>query len=263
MRFKRFLFVLIVIVSCTKKNDYGHIMVIGHGGMGLDQIMSIYHDNSFESIDLALQFPGINGCEVDVQMDFDGELWLCHDVDLSSALGVDTSIPECHTLFLEELVYQTIHEEKLCKLRDVIHLFDNSMHLFVDLKSYDQSSGIIVDPALLKEALDDALIGAVCQVSVILLNESWLPCFVSNYQTYLDADTKSSMDSNLSLYPELSGFVVRSEVLSGSEIEEYKSQGYKVFLYEMRSPKGIRMALDKNPNGIIPDDIRRALVESR
>ncbi len=263
MRFKVFLFAFLFITSCKKKSDYQHILVIGHGGMGLEQIMSIYHDNSYEAIDLALQFPGVNGAEVDVQMDLDGELWLCHDINLSDALGVDTSIPKCNTQFLEGLAYQTIYNEKLCKLRDVIHLFENSMQLFVDIKSYDPSSGIIMDPSLFKEALDAVLVGSNCQANVILLNNAWVPYFSSDYQTYLDTDSKSSIDTYLNSYPELAGLVVRYELLSKIEIQDYKAQGYNVFLYEMRSPKGIRMALNKNPNGIIPDDIRRALIESR
>lgn len=263
MRFNFFLFVLLLITSCNKKSDYSHVLVIGHGGMGLEQIMSVYHDNSYEAIDLALQFPGINGAEVDVQMDLDGELWLCHDVNLLDALGVDISIPQCQTQFLEDLTYQTIYNEKLCKLRDVIHLFDSSMHLFIDVKSYSGSAGLIVEPSLFKEALDDVLSGSYCQVSVILINDLWVPYFVNDYPTYIDADLKSSMDLYLISYPDLAGFVARYESVTKSEIDAFKAQGYKVFLYEMRSPKGIRNALNKNPNGIIPDDIRRALIESR
>lgn len=263
MRFKLFFFLIILMSSCNKKADYNHIQVIGHGGMGLVHMMSIYHDNSFEAVELALQFPGINGVEVDVQMDLDGELWLCHDIDLSSVLGVEGSIPLYHTEFLEQQSYQTFYNEKLCKLREVIPLFNSSQQLFIDIKSYNQLSEIIVDPLLFKQALDSIFYDAECQVSVILVNGEWVPDFVFNYDTYLDTDSKSIMDSYLSLYPELAGLVVPYGSLLKNEIKEYKDQNWKVFLYEMRSPRGIRMALRKNPTGILPDDIRRALIEAR
>ena len=249
--------------SCIKKEDYNHIQLIGHGGMGLQHIMSVYHDNTFEAVELALQFPGMNGVEVDVQMDLDGELWLCHDLDLYSSIGVAGSIPQYHTEFLEQQSYQTIYKEKLCKLKDVITLFDSSKHLFIDIKSYNQSSGISVDPLLFKQALDAVLSDAECQVSVILVNGGWVPDFVFNYDTYLDTDSKLIMDSYLNLYPELAGLVVRYASLSKSDIQAYMDQNLQVFLYDIRSVSRIRMALDKNPTGLLPDDIRRALIEAR
>ena len=69
MYFRIIFFLLFLVSSCQKRNEYAHIEVIGHGGMGLGNITSIFHDNSFESVDLALQFPGVDGVEVDVQMD--------------------------------------------------------------------------------------------------------------------------------------------------------------------------------------------------
>jgi len=263
MIYRCFLVFILFLSSCQKRGDYDQILIIGHGGMGLDHLMSIYHDNTFESVELALEFSGVNGVEVDVQMDLDGELWLCHDTDLSLSLGVDGSIPEYHTEFLEEQSYETIRKEKLCKLRDVIHLFDDSDQLFIDVKSFNPSSGIIVDPMLFKEALDAILMEAACEISVILVNGSWVSYFVDDYQTYLDTDSKSIMDSYLSSYPQLAGLVVRYESLSRTEIQDYLNQNWQIYLYEIRSVKRIRNALEKRPSGILPDDIRRALIEAR
>jgi len=263
MRYRYFLVFILILCSCQKRGDYDQIQIIGHGGMGLGHLMAIYHDNTFESVELAMQFSGVNGVEVDVQMDLDGELWLCHDTDLSSSLGVEGSIPEYHTAFLEEQSYQTLQREKLCKLRDIIHLFNSSEHLFIDIKSYNPSSGIIVDPVQFKEALDAVLFEAECQTSVILVNGSWVSFFVYDYQTYLDTDSKTIMDSYLSSYPQMAGLFVRYETLSRNEIQEYLNQNWQIYLYEIRSVKKIRMALEKRPTGILPDDLRRALIEAR
>ncbi len=263
MCFRAIIFLLFIVSSCHKRNDYTHIEVIGHGGMGLGSITSIYHDNSFESIDLALQFPGVNGVEVDVQMDLDGELWLCHDIDLNEELGVDGAIPHLHTEFLEQQEYQTLYNEPLCKLRELFPLLDSSQILFVDIKSYDQSSGIDIDPVLFKESLDEVLAGFDCRVKLIIRDGEWISSFVSSYDTFLDTDSKSAIELYSDLCPELYGVVARTGAFSKSDIQQFKNQNLEVYLYEMRSPYTIREALEKDPTGILPDDLRRALIESR
>ena len=263
MHFRFFVFLLLIVSSCRKENEYIHIQVIGHAGMGLGNITSIYHDNSFESVDLALQFPGINGVEVDVQMDLDGELWLCHDIDLNEELGVDGVIPLLRTEFLEQQEYQTLYNEPLCKLKKLFSILDSSQVLFVDIKSYDESSGIYVDPFLFKESLDEVLSSFDCQIKLIIRDGEWISSFVSSYDTFLDTDSKSAIQLYKNLYPELYGVVARTEAFNTSYIDQLKSQNLDVYLYEMRSPYTIRKALEKKPNGILPDDIRRALIESR
>ena len=263
MYFRIIVFLLILISSCKKGNDYTHIEVIGHGGMGLGNITSIYHDNSFESVDLALQFPGVDGVEVDVQMDLDGELWLCHDIHLHEILGIDGTIPLLPTEFLEQQEYQTLFNEPLCKLSRLGSVLKSSQVLFIDIKSYDESSGIYVNPVLFKQSLDGVLSDFKCQVKLIINNGEWISTFVSSYDTFLDTDSKSVVQLYSELYPELYGIFCRNDSFNASYIEQLKNQNLEVYLYEMRSPFTIREALEKNPTGILPDDLRRALIESR
>ena len=250
MCFRIIVFILIISSSCQKGNDYTHIKVIGHGGMGLGSITSIYHDNSFESVDLALQFPGVDGVEVDVQMDLDGELWLCHDIDLNEELGVEGAIPFLHTEFLEQQEYQTLYSEPLCKLRELFSILDSSKILFIDIKSYDESSGIFVSPVLFKQSLDEVLSAFNCQVKLIIRNGEWISTFVSSYHTFLDTDSKSAIQLYSDLHPDLYGVVARNEVFNKNYIDQLKSQNLEVYLYEMRSPFTIREALENIQQGL-------------
>ncbi len=264
MRFKIILFLAVLSVcACRKKENYSNIYIIGHGGMGLDNITSVYHDNSFESIDLALQFPGVNGVEVDVQMDLDGELWLCHDVDLNDALGIEGVIPLLHTEFIEQQHYQTLYNEPLCKLRQLSNVLESPQVLFIDIKSHSASHQYNVNPILFKQSLDEVLSLFDCEIKLILRDAEWIASFVSDYDTFLDTDSKSVIQLNQNLYPNLFGVVAPTDAFNAQYIDQLKNQNLDVYLYEMRSPLTIRKSLEKNPTGILPDDLRRALIESR
>jgi hypothetical protein len=61
-------------------------------------------------------------------------------------------------------------------------------------------------------------------------------------------------------YPKVLGIIIRNKAIEISQIESIKSLDKEVYLFDIRSPKSIREAIKKNPNGIITDDIRAALV---
>ena len=63
---------VLILFSCQKKKDYVSIRISGHAGMGLENTNSIFHDNSFQSIELALAIEGCDGVEVDLQRAADG-----------------------------------------------------------------------------------------------------------------------------------------------------------------------------------------------
>ena len=54
---------------------------------------------------------------------------------------------------------------------------------------------------------------------------------------------------------------MKNKNVSADQIANYQSAGLKVTVFEMRSASGIRKALKKNPNAIITDDIREAIIE--
>jgi hypothetical protein len=58
------------------------------------------------------------------------------------------------------------------------------------------------------------------------------------------------------------GIVVRNSAMSKEEVQSIKNSGKKVVLYDMRSAVGIRKALKKNPDSIMTDDLREAIIET-
>jgi hypothetical protein len=58
----------------------------------------------------------------------------------------------------------------------------------------------------------------------------------------------------------LRGIVIRNKAIEKYQVEMIQSLGREVYLFDIRSPKGNRVAFNKNPNGIISDDIRAALI---
>jgi glycerophosphoryl diester phosphodiesterase len=71
------LFLWSILLSCNKQESYPEVEIYGHAGMGMDIGLSVYHDNSIESIALALSLPTIDGVEVDVRMSASSSLVEC------------------------------------------------------------------------------------------------------------------------------------------------------------------------------------------
>jgi len=46
-------------------------------------------------------------------------------------------------------------------------------------------------------------------------------------------------------------------------VTKIRQAGKKIYIFEVRSPKGIRSALKKIPDGILTDDIRAAILEKK
>jgi hypothetical protein len=59
------------------------------------------------------------------------------------------------------------------------------------------------------------------------------------------------------------GVVIRNQNINGSQVETLKTKNKDVYIFEMRSPKGIKSALKKHPTGIISDDLRAAIIQRR
>jgi hypothetical protein len=68
----------------------------------------------------------------------------------------------------------------------------------------------------------------------------------------------SEMETN---FPLMDGYVVKNPDWNENEIQQLKNSSKKVYIFEVRSPKGIRKALRKAPDGLITDDIRNTLIE--
>jgi hypothetical protein len=98
----------------------------------------------------------------------------------------------------------------------------------------------------------------VCLITnnVFLLSE-----LADQYTTYFSSDNLELSKQIISENPDCRGLVIRNKTIEKSQVSYLKSLGKEIYLFDIRSPRGNRDALKKNPNGIITDDIRAALIE--
>jgi len=259
MRFTFNLFFLIILFSCSKDKKT-QISVFGHAGMGLSIENSLYHDNSKESIELCLALPSSDGVEVDVQMDNQGELWLYHDEFLDNISSLNGCLNDKTTSEMEQAFYKTLMKEKLIKLKHVLPLIGENQKLFLDLKITNSCSNQIVDFNQFKESLSTLLENDTTNVFVILSDSSWLKKTAEIWPVFYSTDNFYEGYNLLVNYPKALGIIIRNKAIESSQIESIQSLDKEVYLFDIRSPKSIREAIKKNPNGIITDDIRAALV---
>lgn len=261
MRFLSFLLLVMIFVACSKPEEQQQILVYGHAGMGLSMDNSIYHDNSKEAISLALNLPSSNGVEVDVRLGADGTLWLYHDEWLEAETNGEGCVSEWSDFDLSNLHYQTLKKEKLVKLSDVLTLLHSEQQLFIDLKHVNSCRNERVDFEHLKEALEQQLLGYEHQVKIICSYEYWLNELATEYDVLYSTDDIEEGRKIVEKHPNLSGLVMRNAVIQASDISWIKQQNQEVYVYDIRSLKGIRQAFAKYPTGIFADDLRKALEE--
>ena len=149
------IFILIVLIGCTKQPNFSSIEVVGHAGMGLSMGNSMYHDNSKEAIEFALQMRGCDGVEVDVQLSKDGNLWLYHDTKLEAESTGDGCIPDKLNSELALLKYKTWRKEKLVPLSDLNPTLFIGKTLYLDLRTVNECSNQSINSAQLIHELNN------------------------------------------------------------------------------------------------------------
>lgn len=253
-------FVLLVLFSCTK-NNYNSVRVFGHAGMGLSMENSLYHDNSKEAVELCLALPNSDGVEIDVQMDRDGGLWLYHDEFLDNISSLNGCINDLSTSQMEEGYYKTLKKEKLVKLDQITTLNNENQKIFLDIKNRNACSNNVVNSIQFQESLSTLFGNNPSNVLVILSDINWIESLDEFYQVYYSTDNFLEGYNLLMGNSKLRGIVIRNKSIEKYQVEMIQSLGREVYLFDIRSPKGNREAFNKNPNGIISDDIRAALID--
>ena len=261
MRFVRISLVVIVLLGCKKSEHVKNILVFGHAGMGLSMVNSIYHDNSKEAVSLAVNLPTSNGVEVDVRLGADGTLWLYHDEWLESETDGQGCVSELNDLQLSEISYQTFKHEKLVKLVDVLPLLKEDQTLFIDLKQVNSCGNTNIDFNQLMDSFEGQLAGYESQVKIICSYKYWLNDLAQHYAVFYSIDDVEEGKEILLNNPFLKGLVVRNATINPQEVSWIKDHHKEVYLYDIRSLKGIRQAFTKNPTGIFADELRKALAE--
>lgn len=257
------LIVLFSLLSCKKREDrYPLTKIGGHACAGLHISSSNYHDNSLEAYRYALSFEKVEMIEVDAQLSLDGTLWLFHDPELDVESDGSGKIPQKNDDYLSGLKYKSLEKEQVIRLMDLPSDL-NGVCLVFDLKESDGVGGI-VDSTMLYEALIEAQEyfhnGSLAIISnsgrfFDILHQS------TGYMTYYNAaNVEAFLNSPYS--GNSYGAAFRSSDVSEEDLDLLQSfNNRRVILYDVRSPEGIRSALEKRPSYLLTDDIKATLIE--
>ena len=258
-----FLIFLMLLFSCQKKDTYSKIEIYGHAGMGLEMSNSIYHNNSLESIELALSITGSDGVEIDVQQDLDGTLWLFHDETLDKSTNSTGCISNKTTLELENVRYKSLHKEKLLKLSAIDFNQYPTKKIFLDLRFYQNCTQSYADGIKFKNALFDLQLQEKENLYLIIPSANYLTFYENEFNVLYANDNFDDCVSLLNQDTLVDGIVIRNQRINHNQVQSIISMNKNVYLFEMRSPKGIKSALKKHPTGLISDDLRATIIQGR
>ncbi len=264
MKYK-IIFIFFILVYSCKKQEKTVVRVIGHGGNGLEFPGSVYHGNSKEAMDFTFSNPNADGVELDLRMAQDGTLWLSHDEILDNETNSSGCVANKMTEELKDVKYKSLQNEKLAKLVEIESFRESSKYIYVDVKHANSCSSIIQNEVQYLQALDTwkkSIVNSDLRIYIILNNEDWIQPFVQEGWRVLFSTDDSQTRANLLIqYPSLTGFVCKNSLCSESQVDDLKSQGKEIYLYEVRSPKSLKEVRKKNPTGVISDDVQGAILE--
>ena len=257
-----YFFVIIYFCSCQKETkNYNSIGILGHVGTGLYNPFQFYPGNSENAINYALSFDEVVGIEVDVQISKDGGLWLFHDSELENQTNGSGKIGNLLNSELSQITYKSLDNVPLARLTEINWASNGNKVVFLDIKKngcdYNFDLFDLLDSCIQIMVAQNVNIEFICNV-----NDSNLALeFIENgYEIYRDINSFQAGQQILSEM-NLAGFFVRHYQLSETEIEYFKLQNIGIALFEIRSPQTIRESLNKNPNYILVEDIKSAIIE--
>ena len=262
--FGKIVLISILLISCSKKKEFDQIKVVGHAATGLEILNSVYHDNSKEAVEMALSIEGCDGIEIDIQLSADGTLWLFHDDQLENETNGTGCINELMDSQLAAIEYKTIHKEKLARLKDLNLTLFKGKELFLDLRHYTTCTGAFVNVNQVISDLNELGLQNKTDFTVqcVLSYDQWISPFIAaGFKVDYSIYNMNEFNIFTNLFPSISGFVVRNSDFDKNEIELIKNANKDLYIFDIRSPKGIRSALNKNPDAVITDDIRATLIE--
>lgn len=199
--------------------------------------------------------------EVDVQLSSDGTLWLFHDPELDDESNGTGSIPQRQDTYLSGLHYNSLEKERLIRLSDLPADL-KGIRLLIDLKESDGTESGLIDSTKLIQAMNQAKqyfyngdLGLVTNTGRFLSTMKGM-----GFTIYYNAVNAAQFLN----YPAVSvsdGAVFRNSEIGVSDVNAVRSFGKEVIIFDVRSPKGIRAALDKSPDYLLTDDIKATLIE--
>jgi glycerophosphoryl diester phosphodiesterase len=256
--------IFMLFSSCEKQSNFSTIEILGHAGNGLEISNSLYHDNSFESIELALLTDGCDGVELDVRMSADHTLWLFHDTQLESETKGEGCVESSTDEYLSSLHYTTIDKESLIRLSDIPIAYLKNKKVYIDSRTTESCTNTTVN----LNAFLDALItfrnacDPATEIIVEARSSDWESLLAANGFTTIKYVTDFEQYANIvTESPTIDIIVASNDVVTSQNVEMIHADGREVIIFGMRSARGTRQAYLKKPDGILADNLRTAIIE--
>lgn len=261
MRCKLLIIVVLLAVSCHKKHAYDNVKLIGHAASGLNTTTSPYHDNSKEAVQYALNMEGIAGIEIDIQCSASQTAWLFHDEQLTHETNGSGCVSTATDDYLQTLHYTGLGKEALVKLADIGFPY-GQREIFLDVRNANMCTLELLDEQEVIHCIEQALpAGNTATIRVVTNKTEWVhDLYLKGWKVYLNlSETPAYL--NGSTLNETTGLCIRNAEISRDEVASVRAAGKEVVIFEVRSPKGIRSALKKQPDYLMTDDLKAALIE--
>lgn len=271
---KQLFFILsIILLSSCGKEQYdianingNRIDVLGHGGMGYNSSLPL---NSLESIQMALE-SGADGTEMDIQLSKDSVLVLYHDELLDTRTNGSGKVISQNWEELSAVQYNRVAFDayNVIRVKDVIDKLDDnrSYSLTFDCKSFPADANSIGTYSLsfaraIKKAFDEhqlhekviveassiQLIQEIQQIDSSIRILYYPDSFESGFQVATDMN--------------LHGITISMHKITKEQIEEAHINGLFVTIWQARTRKNNREAIQMNPDMIQSDKLKHLVKE--
>jgi glycerophosphoryl diester phosphodiesterase len=246
------------MLSCSKEeqSSFPDIEIFGHGGAGFQSHINTLPENSFLSIQKAVEVLNADGVEVDIQIDSDGKLWLYHEQylqtktnctgcfgDKSSTYISNCSYSQQHNIYsLEELISYFKTMNPIPKISLQAQLYDRCM-------DYEKLAESIIEIINSNNAYSWIQIESDSKELLMLLKNA-----PSKFQLFLNTKDITNGISICNEY-HFNGLISHHQDVSKEEVETIKSFGLKIGVYGVGNQWEAKSALAKHPNQIQTDNI--------
>ena len=251
------------LFSCEKKYTGKPIPILAHAASGLYNPKRLHAENSKEAIDYALSFEGLAGLELDVQMSKDATIWLFHDENLAENTSGKGRIIENSDEALSEVTYNSLNRAKIVRLKDVdFSSAIGTKDVFLDIKvQFDLLDSVSLD-LFFSQLLEFKTKYAPFVNMHIILKNHWEMDLFNAYgidEFFAGATSFNRAIEAMSLG--YKGVFIRNNNISTEEVLALKESGMKVVLFDVRTLYSIRRALKKNPDFLMVEDFKTAILE--
>lgn len=251
-------FLLGIFFACQKKEGKNECQLYGHAGDGLNNPNGYFIPNSRESVEYALRYNRLKGVEIDVQLSKEGQLWQYRHDDLETATDGAGKFHIQDEEYLKSIDYTGAKIGSLVKVSGIDwSTAQTKKDLFLDLKIFDLE---LNDSVAASQILDNiAFFDQYPKLEVhLIINKDTLAqhLYGHGYKLYRDI---SSYIETLEYQHKYEGFFVRNKEISKIQVQKIRSLGRRIFIYNIFSLAAIREATEKEPNGILVDDIKKGL----